>query len=96
MLGAGAAWDLAPLSVDDLSLPAEDQFNFKTSFLGSLGGGMRWFVTDRVNVRAEGGLYLWKLTNPAGFRRVDRHFGDVGSSEWANAGNASIGLAYRF
>ncbi len=94
--GAGAAWDFAPKSLDESALVAEDQFEFKTSFVGTLGTGMRWFVTDQVNVRVEGGLYLWRLTAPDGFRRVDRGFGDVGSSEWANAGTASIGLAYRF
>ena len=94
--GAGAAKDFAGVGIDEAGLAAADQFTFKTSFIGALGAGARWFVTDRLNIRAEGGLYLWRLNAPEGFRRVDRGFGDVGSSEWANAGTASIGLAYRF
>lgn len=94
--GAGAAWDLAPESADDRDLLEADRFVFKTSFLGELGVGLRWFVTDRVDVRGETGLYLWRLTTPEGFQRVDRGFGDVGSSEWANAANFQLGLGWRF
>ena len=96
LAGAGMAWDLAQVSPADLDLAEDDRFEFGTAFLGVFGGGLRWFVKDPVTVHAEVGLHLWKLDAPIGFRLVDRGFGDVGSSEWANATSVSISLGYRF
>lgn len=94
--GAGMAWDIAQADPVDLDLAEDDRFEFETAFLGVFGGGLRWFVKDPWIVRADVGLHLWKLDAPMGFRRVDRDFGDVGSSEWANATSISIALGYRF
>ena len=96
LAGAGMAWDIAQADPVDLDLAEDDRFEFGTAFLGVFGGGLRWFVKDPWIVRTDVGLHLWKLDAPIGFRLVDRGFGDVGSSEWANATSISIALGYRF
>ena len=94
--GAGAAWDLAPTALDEVDLIQTDRFDFKTSFLGNLGGGVRWFFNDHWVVRGEGTLQIWKLKTPSGFTLVERGFGNVGSAEWVNAKSATIGLSWRY
>jgi len=94
--GAGIVRDMAEVSSLELDLAEEDRFEFGTSFLGLLGGGLRWFVKDPWIVRVDAGLRMWKLDAPNGFRLVQRGFGDVGTSEWANANSVSIALGYRF
>jgi hypothetical protein len=96
LAGAGVAWDMAEADPTDLDLAQNDRFEFGTAFMGVLGGGLRWFVKDPWIVRADVGLHIWKLQAPVGFRLVDRGFGDVGSSEWANATSVSVALGYRF
>ena len=94
--GAGMARDFAQADPADLDLDEDDRFEFGAAFMSVLGGGLRWFVKDPWIVRADGGLHLWKLDAPIGFRLVDRGFGDVGSSEWVSAPSISISLGYRF
>jgi len=96
LTGAGMVRDMAKVSPVELDLAEDDRFEFGTSFMGVLGGGLRWFVKDPWIVRVDAGLRLWKLNAPNGFRLVERGFGDVGTSEWANATSVSIALGYRF
>jgi hypothetical protein len=94
--GAGMVRDMAKVNPVELDLAEDDRFEFGTSFLGLLGGGLRWFVKDPWIVRVDADLRMWKLNAPNGFRLVDRGFGNVGTSEWANATSVSIALGYRF
>ena len=94
--GAGMAWDLAKGSLLEQDLPATDRFDFGTAFVAQLGGGLRWFVTERVVVRGDGLLHLWRLKAPDGFRDPERGFGSTGEAEWINAGAFTFGVGYRF
>jgi hypothetical protein len=94
--GAGMVRDMAGVGPLELELAKDDRFEFGTSFMGILGGGLRWFVRDPWIVRVDASLRMWKLDVPDGFRLVTRGFGDVGTSEWTNATSVSIALGYRF
>jgi hypothetical protein len=95
--GAGLAWDLDQGSVvEEQELPEEDRFEMGTAFASQVGGGIRWFPTDLVVVRAEALLHLWRLEAPEGFRDPERGFGDVGESEWIQGGGFTLGVGYRF
>jgi hypothetical protein len=94
--GAGIAGDLEGTSPLELELPEEDRFEFGTSFAAQMGGGMRWFPTQTLIVRAEALLHLWRLDAPDGFRDPERGFGDVGDSEWVQGGGFTLGVGYRF
>ena len=96
LVGAGLAWDLAEGSELEEDLAETDRFDFGTSFVAELGGGLRWFVTEQVILRADGLFYLWRLEAPLGFRDPERGFENVGQSEWANATGITLGVGYRF
>ena len=96
LVGAGLAWDFAEDSELEEDLEETDRFDFGTSFVAVIGGGLRWFATERVILRTDGLFYLWRLEAPAGFRDPDRGFENVGQSEWANARSVTLGVGYRF
>ena len=94
--GAGLMADMARTPEIDSDLGSENRFKFGTTFTADLGGGLRWFVSDRWIVRGDARLHVWRLAAPDGFRDPDRGFGDVGKSEWVNASAFSTGVGYRF
>ena len=96
LAGAGGMWDLAELSADDAKLEDSDQFELGTAFVGQIGGGLRWFVTDHWILRTDALLHVWKLDTPDGFRDASRGFGTIGDSEWVNGSSISVGGAFRF
>ena len=96
LVGAGIAWDLAEAGELEKDLEETDRFDFGTSFVAELGGGLRWFITERIVLRAESLFYLWRLEAPVGFRDPERGFENVGQSEWANATSITLGIGYRF
>lgn len=94
--GAGLMWDLASRDPIESDLDDVDRFKFGTAFVGQLGGGVRFFASDRWIARADALLHVWKLDAPSGFRDESRGFGDVGLSEWVNASSITLGVGYRF
>ena len=104
--GGGAAFDFAPDQDIDNVLEEDDRFKFGPSFLGSFGGGIKWFPIDRIAVRAEGIVTYWKVNTPRGYLRTDRALVDPpeGSDEpgtpeegfWALGRGWSVGIAFRF
>lgn len=94
--GGGVAFDVAGSSeLDDILLP-EDVFDFGTSFFGTVGLGTRWFVTDRIAVRADAIFSLWKIGTPPGFSDVERGFEGVEDSEWIDGQTFTVALLYRW
>ena len=96
LFGAGLAFDLAGAQDADERILVDDRFDFGTSFTGFLGGGMRWFPSDRIVVRADGGLSLWQLETPRGYSAPDRGFAGVEETEWVSGLGVTLGLALRF
>jgi hypothetical protein len=95
-VGGGIALDLAGSSeLDDVLLP-EDVFEFGSSFVGTVGLGTRWFVTDRVALRGEGVFSLWKIETPPGFSDPNRNFGEVSDGEWLRGTSLTLSLLYRW
>ena len=94
--GGGIAIDASPSSdLDDILLP-EDRFDFGTSFYGTLGLGTRWFVTDRIALRADGTFSLWKIETPPGFADPDRAFENVDDGEWLWGNALTVTLLWRW
>lgn len=98
LAGGGIAWDAAPESDIERGLNEADRFDFGSSFIGQVGGLVRWFAAERIVVRGEALLNIWSLETPDGFRDPERseEFGNVGVSEWASAGSVSVGIGYTF
>jgi hypothetical protein len=97
LTGGGISFDVEGTQRDDvLELEERDRFDFGTKFTGSLGAGARWMVGDRLTLRAETLLNLWKLGTPAGFQDEERGFEAVPDSEWANARGVTLSLTWRW
>lgn len=94
--GGGLVFDVAGDDEAEEDLLADDRFEFGTSFLGLLGGGLRWFPGDRLVVRFEGALSLWQLKSPRGFRDPEREFEGVEEKEWVSGPSFSVGIGFRF
>ena len=96
VFGAGMAFDLAGVDPLEQDLEPADRFAFGNSFFGTLGGGTRWFLTDRFGVRADGVFSLWKLKTPPGFSDPERGFIAVEASEWVRGLSFTLSGLWRW
>jgi hypothetical protein len=80
--GLGFALPLSGVTKTDKTLPAGDQYNFQSSFKGTLGTGTRIFLSKRVSLRADARLAFWKLNTPPGFADPTLGFTNSPKSEW--------------
>ena len=96
VFGGGMAFDLAGVDPLEQDLEPADRFAFGNSFFGTLGGGTRWFLTDRFGVRADGVFSLWKLKTPPGFSDPERGFVAVEESEWVRGLSLTLSGLWRW
>ncbi len=95
-LGGGFGFDTLGDQDEDFLLAETDRYEFGNRFTGSFGGGVRYTLTERVHLRLDAGMFLYKLGYPRGWRDVSRGFEGVPEDEWVSARSLSLGLAYRF
>lgn len=95
-LGGGISFDTLGDQDEDFLLEEEDRYEYGTRFTGTFGGGFRFAFSDRWMLRAEGGLLLYKLGYPSGWRDEERGFVGVPEDEWMSNRALSVGLAWRF
>lgn len=96
MTGGGLVFDASNDSSDEGLILTDDRFKFGTSVLGMLGGGVRWFPHQRVLVRADYGLVLWRLKTPPGYSDPERAFRGVEEKEWVSGPSYTLGIHFRF
>ena len=65
-------------------------------FMALLGGGVRWFMTQRMLIRADAFITMNQLETPAGFLDPERALVGVGEKEWVSGPAFSIGAAFHF
>lgn len=94
--GGGVSFDTLGDQDEDFFLDEEDRFSFGTRLTGSFGGGARFAVTDRWLVRADAGIFLYKLEYPIGWRDVTMGFEGIPEDEWMSSPGLTLGLAWRF
>lgn len=94
--GGGLAIDMGDKAGLDERLLPEDVFDFGNSFVGTIGGGTRWFLTERIALRADGIFSLWKVDTPPGFSDPDRDFENVSDGEWLAGTSYTLTLLYRW
>lgn len=94
--GGGVTVDLSGEQPLDERLLVDDRFEMGTGFVGMAGGGLRWFLSDRIIVRGDALLNLWKLDIPQGWRDPERELGPVGEGEWVSGPAFTFGIGYRF
>lgn len=99
LAGGGVVWDMEGTSESDEAVLPRDRFEFGTSFLGFLGLGARWLPTRHLQIRADGGLNLWQLDTPDGYRDPDRGLGFESAppeSQWVSGLEGTLGIAIRW
>ena len=99
IFGGGVA---GPLSVDRAleglaDMPTDEQFAFGTRFAGTVGGGANFHVSNKISLRLEGVMNLWKIQTPVGWVTVanDREGVNV-TGEWVSAKSIMVGASWRF
>ena len=96
VFGAGAAANIATDQAPDTELPGEVRFNFGTSFLGQLGGGIEWLAGERLGIRVDARNVLWKLKTPRAFLIKGEQARLLPADEWAQNFSLTAGLVLRF
>jgi hypothetical protein len=94
--GGGIAVDFRRSSLLEEEMSPEARFSFGPSFLGTLGGGVRWLPGDRLGLRVEGLFHLWKLGTPRPFLLLEEELGSVPDQEWTGFGTVRLGASLRF
>ena len=99
MFGGGLA---LPVATDrtlelDLDMPRDEWYEFGKRFTGSFGGGVNFHVSDKISVRLDGVMNLWKIITPVGWQTVAADpLGENLAGEWIAIKNIRVGAAWRF
>ncbi len=91
IFGGGLKFQLWDEGIQDVHLIDANRFEFGGGFVGEIGGGIEWFVTDRLTLRLDARDMFWKLNIPEAFQRLN-----VPEDEWVQNLNASLGIGLRF
>ena len=100
MFGGGVAF---PAPTEDRTLeldsdmPEDEWYEFGTRFAGSFGGGVNFHVSNRISLRLDGVMNLWKITTPVGWQTVAADpLGENPAGEWVSIKTIRVGAAWRF
>ena len=78
-------------------MPEDEWFEFGTGFAGTFGGGTSFHVSDKISLRLDGVLNLWKIRTPVGWLTViNDPLSENLESEWVSAKTVRLGAAWRF
>jgi len=94
--GGGFLFDLAGEGEWDRELDEDDRFSQGNSFLGVMGGGLRFFPMERLVLRADLEGRFWKIGTPSGFSDAALGLGPVERDRWVSGWGFMLGAALRF
>ena len=81
----------------DLDMPIDEWYEFGNRFTGTFGGGVNFHVHDKISLRIDGVMNLWKITTPAGWQTVAADpLGENPDGEWVSIKSIRVGVAWRF
>jgi len=93
-VGGGLIFDAANDESDAELILADDRFNFGTSFVGILAGGLRWLPGERLLIRGDFSLSIWQLETPRGYSDPEREFTGVDEKEWVGGPSFALGIGF--
>jgi opacity protein-like surface antigen len=99
VFGGGVAFTtFTDRSLELLSeMPRDQWYEFGTRFAATLGAGVSIHVTQKISLRVDGIMNLWKISTPLGWRTIAADpLGENIESEWVNPGTIRVGAAWRF
>lgn len=94
--GGGLVTDLRRRSDLEEDLGSDEIFSFGPSFLGALGGGVRWLPTETLTIRLDAALNISKAGTPRAFLELADEDRPVPDGEWPGVGSLTLGAALRF
>jgi hypothetical protein len=98
LFGGGAGFNL---SVDrglevTTSMAEDEWYEFGTRFIGTLGAGTSFHISNKISLRLDGVLNLWKIQTPLGWLTEDNDpLFENPESEWVSARTIRLGAAWR-
>jgi Outer membrane protein beta-barrel domain len=96
VFGLGVAIDGSNASTADANLAADARFDFGTSFMGVLGGGLEATLSNHFGLRFDARNLLWKLKTPTAFLVKGDQARLLPGDEWAQNFALTGGLVFRF
>lgn len=96
LIGGGVGFDTLEGQDEDFALEEDDRYTFGTRWTGNLGAGSRLLLTDRIHLRVDAALRLYKVGIPSGWRDPILGFESVPEDEWVSGRLLTVGLGYRF
>ncbi|MCA9739285.1 MAG: hypothetical protein R3E98_06005 [Gemmatimonadota bacterium] len=96
LIGGGWIFESEGAQPDDERILEDDRFEFGSSFMTTLGAGLRYLPSQRLMLRSDVGLALWRLETPVGFADPDRGFEGVEEREWVSSPTLRLTLGFRF
>ena len=95
--GGGIVFDAEGNSVtEQLTLDADEVFDFGTKFFAIAGPGVRWHIARRLALRTDFALSLWQVDTPAGFGDPLLGFPAVAESEWVSGLSLTTSVLFRW
>jgi len=95
--GAGLTGDLTPRSNLEEVLLSEERFSFGPSAVGLLGGGSQFLYGERLTLRLDSVLHIWKAGIPRPFQAFSEELGaEVPEDEWLGVWGLTLAASFRF
>jgi hypothetical protein len=85
------AWELLS------GMPPGEWYEFGVRFAGTFGAGTAYHLTDKISLRLDGVLNLWKIQTPLGWQTLLNDPLDQNTEgEWVAGTTLRLGAAWRF
>ena len=78
-------------------IPNDEWYAFGRRFAGAFGGGANFHVTNKISLRVDGVMNLWKIATPVGWLTTEANpLGEHPEGEWVSAKSITLGASWRF
>ena len=81
----------------DSDMRRDEWYDFGKRFTGTLAGGLNFHIYNKISLRVDGVMNLWKITTPLGWRTVAADpLSENPAGEWVSIRTIRVGAAWRF
>ena len=81
----------------DSEMAQDEWYEFGVRFTGTVAGGVNFHVHNKISLRVDGVMNLWKITTPVGWRTLAADpLGENPEGEWVSVKTIRLGVAWRF